>query len=82
MAKGNIHANSIRQWCDAVDKRYKDFSVRLDKYRHKLEAKLGVKEEVSGRVHVLFSNLLYLNLCFDLHVESIAPKKLKKNVQL
>ncbi|XP_052080801.1 triple functional domain protein-like isoform X2 [Mytilus californianus] len=46
MAKGNIHANSIRQWCDAVDKRYKDFSVRLDKYRHKLEAKLGVKEEV------------------------------------
>ena len=47
MAKGNIHANSIRQWCDAVDKRYKDFSVRMDKYRHKLETKLGVKEEVN-----------------------------------
>ncbi|XP_052674047.1 kalirin-like isoform X2 [Crassostrea angulata] len=46
VAKGNLHAASIRQWCTAVDKRYKDFSSRMDRYRHKLESKLGVKEQV------------------------------------
>ncbi|KAK3082880.1 hypothetical protein FSP39_007833 [Pinctada imbricata] len=45
VAKGNIHASSIMQWCGAVDKRYKDFSSRMEKYRHKLESTLGVKGE-------------------------------------
>ncbi len=45
VAKGNIHAANIMQWCAAVDKRYKDFSTRMDKYRQQLEGKLGVKEK-------------------------------------
>ena len=47
VAKGNIHANSIMKWCAAVDKRYKDFSSRMEKYRVKLESTLGVQEEVT-----------------------------------
>jgi hypothetical protein len=49
VAKGNMHANNIRGWCAAVDKRYKEFSVRMEKYRTRLEETLGVHqvEEVS-----------------------------------
>ena len=42
VAKGNLHASSILGWCGAVDKRYKDFSSRMEKYRMQLEGKLGV----------------------------------------
>nr|KAG5714838.1 hypothetical protein BaRGS_000326 [Batillaria attramentaria] len=42
VAKGNLHASSILGWCGAVDKRYKDFSSRMEKYRLQLEGKLGV----------------------------------------
>ncbi|XP_070187687.1 triple functional domain protein-like isoform X2 [Littorina saxatilis] len=42
VAKGNLHASSIMGWCGAVDKRYKDFSSRMEKYRMQLEGKLGV----------------------------------------
>ncbi|WAR10964.1 TRIO-like protein [Mya arenaria] len=45
VAKGNMHANNIRAWCSAVDKRYKEFSVRMEKYRTKLEQTLGVHRE-------------------------------------
>lgn len=31
--KGHTHASTIRHWVQAVDKGYKDFSVRMDKYR-------------------------------------------------
>ena len=45
VAKGNMHASNIRAWCAAVDKRYKDFSGRMEKYRIKLEKTLGVHQE-------------------------------------
>ncbi|CAE1271113.1 Kalirin,Rho guanine nucleotide exchange factor 25,Triple functional domain protein,Death-associated protein kinase 1,Death-associated protein kinase 3 [Acanthosepion pharaonis] len=45
VSKGTIHASSIMAWCAAVDKRYKDFSSRMEKYRQKLESKLGVTNE-------------------------------------
>ncbi|KAL4217263.1 hypothetical protein ACF0H5_023714 [Mactra antiquata] len=45
VAKGNMHANNIRAWCAAVDKRYKEFSVRMEKYRTRLEETLGVHQE-------------------------------------
>lgn len=32
--KGHVHASDIKQWVAAVDKRYKDFSSRMDKYRY------------------------------------------------
>lgn len=67
VAKGNLHAASIRQWCTAVDKRYKDFSSRMDRYRHKLESKLGVKEQVPVCIQTTFSLLsryIYITINF------------------
>ncbi|KAL0166290.1 hypothetical protein M9458_038134, partial [Cirrhinus mrigala] len=31
--KGHAHAAEIKKWVTAVDKRYRDFSLRMDKYR-------------------------------------------------
>ena len=38
---GHAHAPSIKSWVEEVDETYKDFSTRMDKYRHKLEGHLG-----------------------------------------
>ena len=46
--KGHAHASSIKNWVAAVDKRYKDFSSRMEKYRVKLETTLGLTHEVCG----------------------------------
>lgn len=46
--KGHVHAPSIKSWVAAVDKTYKDFSSRIEKYRCKLEAALGVIPDGSG----------------------------------
>ena len=45
--KGHAHAANIQQWVAAVDKRYKDFSSRMEKYRVKLESTLGLTQDVS-----------------------------------
>jgi len=42
MEKGHAHAPSIKSWVEEVDETYKDFSTRMDKYRHKLEGHLGI----------------------------------------
>ena len=42
MEKGHAHAPSIKSWVEEVDETYKDFSTRMDKYRSKLEAHLGI----------------------------------------
>lgn len=47
VTKGHPHANSIKSWVSAVDKRYKDFASRMEKYRIRLETTLGLTEEVS-----------------------------------
>ncbi|XP_033101861.1 kalirin-like [Anneissia japonica] len=39
------HAASIKSWVSTVDKLYKDFSTRMDKYRARLEATLGVSHQ-------------------------------------
>ncbi|RMX44252.1 hypothetical protein pdam_00005282 [Pocillopora damicornis] len=41
IAKSCYHSDGIRQWATAVEKRYKDFARRMQKYRAKLENKLG-----------------------------------------
>ena len=49
VTKGNIHASSILEWCSMVDKRYKVFSQRMEKYRLQLQTKLGMApQEVSA----------------------------------
>lgn len=51
--KGHSHAGEIKKWVTAVDKRYRDFSLRMDKYRCSLEKALGISSDsnkaVSGR---------------------------------
>jgi len=43
--KGHIHATEIRKWVTTVDKHYRDFSLRMGKYRYSLEKALGVNTE-------------------------------------
>uniref|UniRef100_A0A3Q2PBP2 Kalirin RhoGEF kinase b n=1 Tax=Fundulus heteroclitus TaxID=8078 RepID=A0A3Q2PBP2_FUNHE len=41
LAKGHTHRTELRRCVSAVDKRYRDFTVRMGQYRHLLEAALG-----------------------------------------
>uniref|UniRef100_A0A7N6B1E8 non-specific serine/threonine protein kinase n=1 Tax=Anabas testudineus TaxID=64144 RepID=A0A7N6B1E8_ANATE len=43
--KGHSHAAEIKKWVTAVDKRYRDFSLRMDKYRCSLEKALGISSD-------------------------------------
>ncbi|XP_064466147.1 triple functional domain protein-like isoform X2 [Ornithodoros turicata] len=43
--RGHAHASTIKCWVAAVDKGYKDFSSRMDKYKTQLEHKLGLQSE-------------------------------------
>lgn len=54
--KGHAHALEIKKWVSSVDKRYRDFSLRMDKYRISLETALGISSDsnkaVSDSEHV------------------------------
>ncbi|CAL8260845.1 unnamed protein product [Boreogadus saida] len=43
--KGHAHAVEIKKWVASVDKRYRDFSMRMDKYRGCLESALGISSD-------------------------------------
>ncbi|XP_075868965.1 triple functional domain protein isoform X3 [Nelusetta ayraudi] len=43
--KGHAHALEIKKWVSSVDKRYRDFSLRMDKYRTSLETALGISSD-------------------------------------
>ncbi|XP_053323318.1 triple functional domain protein isoform X2 [Spea bombifrons] len=43
--KGHAHAAEIKKCVAAVDKRYRDFSVRMEKYRTCLEKALGISSD-------------------------------------
>ncbi|KAM4633832.1 triple functional domain protein [Polymixia lowei] len=45
--KGHAHALEIKKWVSSVDKRYRDFSLRMDKYRTCLETALGISSDSS-----------------------------------
>uniref|UniRef100_A0A4W3J5E4 Rho guanine nucleotide exchange factor 25 n=1 Tax=Callorhinchus milii TaxID=7868 RepID=A0A4W3J5E4_CALMI len=45
--KGHSHAVEIKNWVTAVDKRYRDFSLRMEKYRVSLEKALGISDSKS-----------------------------------
>lgn len=76
--KGHIHATEIRKWVTTVDKHYRDFSLRMGKYRYSLEKALGVNTEVSMEDghpgHPLFSSpsVLLLSLLWK---EARFPEK-------
>ncbi|TRY93448.1 hypothetical protein DNTS_005746, partial [Danionella cerebrum] len=43
--KGHMHDSELKKWVSAVDKRYRDFSLRMGKYRCHLENTLGISTE-------------------------------------
>ncbi|PNI42220.1 TRIO isoform 6 [Pan troglodytes] len=43
--KGHAHAAEIKKCVTAVDKRYRDFSLRMEKYRTSLEKALGISSD-------------------------------------
>lgn len=53
--KGHAHAAEIKKCVTAVDKRYRDFSLRMEKYRTSLEKALGISSDsnksVNGPAH-------------------------------
>ena len=56
--KGHSHAGEIKKWVTAVDKRYRDFSLRMDKYRSSLEKALGISSDSNKAVSGLQTNRL------------------------
>lgn len=45
--KGHAHVSELKRWVSTVDRRYRDFSLRMAKYQESLERSLGVSSEVS-----------------------------------
>ncbi|KAK6310163.1 hypothetical protein J4Q44_G00200440 [Coregonus suidteri] len=43
--KGHVHVTELKKWVTTVDKRYRDFSLRMGKYRSSLEKSLGISSE-------------------------------------
>ena len=46
MEKGHVHVIELKKWVTTVDKRYRDFSLHMGKYRSGLEKALGISSEV------------------------------------
>lgn len=45
--KGHAHVSELKRWVSTVDRRYRDFSLRVAKYQESLEKSLGISSEVS-----------------------------------
>lgn len=45
--KGHAHVSELKRWVSTVDRRYRDFSLRVAKYQESLEKNLGISSEVS-----------------------------------
>ncbi|XP_041662586.1 kalirin isoform X2 [Cheilinus undulatus] len=43
--KGHAHVLELKRWVSTVDRRYRDFSLRMSKYQESLEKSLGVSSE-------------------------------------
>ena len=52
--KGHAHAAEIKKCVTAVDKRYRDFSLRMEKYRTSLEKALGISSDSNKSVSLSF----------------------------
>lgn len=47
--KGHVHVTELKRWVSTVDRRYRDFSLRMAKYQESLERSLGISSEVNAR---------------------------------
>lgn len=54
--KGHAHVTELKRWVSTVDRRYRDFSLRMAKYQESLERSLGVSSEVNAHAS---------NICVD-----------------
>lgn len=54
LAKGHAHRTELRRCVSTVDKRYRDFTVRMGQYRHLLETVLGGCSQVSEQGTLFF----------------------------
>ena len=46
--KGHTHTDNIKSWASLVDRRYNEFSIRMEKHRDKLMSTLGIPLDGSG----------------------------------
>lgn len=60
--KGHAHASEIQKWVASVDKRYRDFSLRMDKYRSCLEKALGLSTDSNKAVRGLWEWVCWYGL--------------------
>lgn len=58
--KGHAHVSELKRWVSTVDRRYRDFSLRVAKYQESLEKSLGISSEVS--LHLLTSGFKLSNV--------------------
>lgn len=63
--KGHAHAAEIKKCVTAVDKRYRDFSLRMEKYRTSLEKALGISSDSNKSVSVAFLFLVLLEVMWN-----------------
>lgn len=74
--KGHAHAAEIKKCVTAVDKRYRDFSLRMEKYRTSLEKALGISSDsnksVNGFVQTEPVTVLLCPVCDSVHPSSLA----------
>lgn len=64
LAKGHAHRTELRRCVSAVDKRYREFTVRMGQYRHLLETELGGCSQVGEHKRLSLYNASIVCLLF------------------
>ncbi|EDL08894.1 mCG120315 [Mus musculus] len=75
--KGHAHAAEIKKCVTAVDKRYRDFSLRMEKYRTSLEKALGISSDSNKSVNCFVHTGLSKSLQLDIIPASIPGSEVK-----
>ncbi|EDL82631.1 triple functional domain (PTPRF interacting) [Rattus norvegicus] len=75
--KGHAHAAEIKKCVTAVDKRYRDFSLRMEKYRTSLEKALGISSDSNKSVNCFVHTGQSKSLQLDIIPASIPGSEVK-----
>uniref|UniRef100_A0AAY4EBD5 non-specific serine/threonine protein kinase n=1 Tax=Denticeps clupeoides TaxID=299321 RepID=A0AAY4EBD5_9TELE len=57
--KGHMHASELKKWVSTVDRRYRDFSLRVGKYRCSLEQALGISDNKDLELDIIPASLTH-----------------------
>uniref|UniRef100_H3DDY1 non-specific serine/threonine protein kinase n=1 Tax=Tetraodon nigroviridis TaxID=99883 RepID=H3DDY1_TETNG len=71
--KGHVHVTELKRWVSTVDRRYRDFSLRMAKYQESLERSLGVSSEVNQDTKDLELDIIPASLTDDQAVKLRDP---------